>query len=84
MAQIYFDAVGKNGAIVLMSLLFSVQWLMGVSILVAAYNEEETLALCLEAVRAVELPAGLERERSRRDRERPMRDSSIALASYCS
>ncbi len=32
------------------------------SILVAAYNEEETLALCLEAVRAVELPAGLERE----------------------
>ena len=32
------------------------------SILVAAYNEEDTLALCLEAVRAVQLPAGLERE----------------------
>jgi glycosyltransferase involved in cell wall biosynthesis len=32
------------------------------SILVAAYNEEETLATCLDAVRAVELPAGLERE----------------------
>ena len=32
------------------------------SILVAAYNEEETLAICLDAVRAVELPAGLERE----------------------
>ncbi|HEY3900166.1 MAG TPA: glycosyltransferase [Chthoniobacter sp.] len=32
------------------------------SILVAAYNEEETLAICLETVRAVELPAGLERE----------------------
>ncbi|MEP6667591.1 MAG: glycosyltransferase [Chthoniobacter sp.] len=32
------------------------------SILVAAYNEEETLADCLQAVRAVTLPAGLERE----------------------
>ena len=32
------------------------------SILVAAYNEEETLELCLQAVRAVVLPAGLERE----------------------
>jgi glycosyltransferase involved in cell wall biosynthesis len=32
------------------------------SILVAAYNEEETLEICLDAVRAVELPAGLERE----------------------
>ncbi|MDR3406687.1 MAG: glycosyltransferase [Chthoniobacter sp.] len=32
------------------------------SILVAAYNEEETLASCLEAVRAVSLPTGLERE----------------------
>jgi glycosyltransferase involved in cell wall biosynthesis len=32
------------------------------SILVAAYNEEETLAVCLAAVRAVTLPAGLERE----------------------
>ena len=28
----------------------------------AAYNEEDTLALCLEAVRAAPLPAGLERE----------------------
>src|SRR4051812_6687541 len=32
------------------------------SILVAAYNEEETLATCLEAVRLAPLPAGLERE----------------------
>ncbi len=32
------------------------------SILVAAYNEEETLAACLKAVRAVPLPAGMERE----------------------
>lgn len=32
------------------------------SILVAAYNEEETLAACLETVRAAPLPAGLERE----------------------
>lgn len=32
------------------------------SILVAAYNEDETLAACMEAVRAAPLPAGLERE----------------------
>src|SRR4051812_30145884 len=32
------------------------------SILVAAYNEEDTLEECLETVRAVPLPAGLERE----------------------
>jgi len=32
------------------------------SILVAAYNEEDTLALCVTAIRAVALPAGLERE----------------------
>lgn len=32
------------------------------SILVAAYNEEETLATCLKAVREAPLPAGLERE----------------------
>lgn len=32
------------------------------SILIAAYNEEETLAACLDAVRRAPLPAGLERE----------------------
>src|SRR5688500_11507883 len=32
------------------------------SILVAAYNEEETLAVCMAAVCAAPLPAGLERE----------------------
>ena len=32
------------------------------SILVAAYNEEDTLEECLEAVRAAPLPGGLERE----------------------
>ena len=32
------------------------------SILVAAYNEEDTLEECLDAVRAVQLPRGLERE----------------------
>jgi len=32
------------------------------SILVAAYNEEETLAVCLDAVLAAPLPAGIERE----------------------
>ncbi len=32
------------------------------SILIAAYNEEETLSLCIEAVLAVALPPGLERE----------------------
>jgi len=35
MAQIYYDAVGKNGTLGLMSLLFIVQFLMGLSILVA-------------------------------------------------
>src|SRR4051812_33058578 len=32
------------------------------SILVAAYNEEETLTLCLDAVLAAPLPAGIDRE----------------------
>jgi len=32
------------------------------SILVAAYNEEETLAICIRTIAAVPLPAGLERE----------------------
>ena len=32
------------------------------SILVAAYNEEETLAVCLDAIAAAPLPAGLTRE----------------------
>jgi amino acid transporter len=39
MAQIYFDAVGKKGAMGLMCLLFIVQFLMGLSILVAASRQ---------------------------------------------
>ncbi|KAH7076868.1 amino acid permease-domain-containing protein [Paraphoma chrysanthemicola] len=39
MAQIYYDAVGKKGALALMSLLFIVQFLMGLSILVAASRQ---------------------------------------------
>ncbi|MCJ1308584.1 GABA-specific high-affinity permease [Agyrium rufum] len=39
MAQIYFDAVGKNGTLGLMSLLMIVQFLMGISILVAASRQ---------------------------------------------
>ncbi|KAI9721235.1 MAG: hypothetical protein M1812_002396 [Candelaria pacifica] len=39
MAQIYYDALGKNGALGMMSLLFIVQFLMGVSILVAASRQ---------------------------------------------
>ncbi|KAI9814184.1 MAG: GABA-specific high-affinity permease [Pycnora praestabilis] len=39
MAQIYFDALGKHGALGLMSLLFIVQFLMGLSILVAASRQ---------------------------------------------
>ena len=39
MAQIYFDAVGKNGTLFLMSLLMIVQFLMGVSIVVAASRQ---------------------------------------------
>lgn len=39
MAQIYYDAIGKNGALALMSLLFIVQFLMGLSILVAASRQ---------------------------------------------
>ncbi|KAF2492375.1 gaba permease [Lophium mytilinum] len=39
MAQIYYDAVGKHGAMALMSLLFIVQFLMGLSILVAASRQ---------------------------------------------
>ncbi|KAF3911524.1 hypothetical protein ABW20_dc0108565 [Dactylellina cionopaga] len=38
-AQIYFDALGREGAIVLMTLLFITQWLMGVSVLVAASRQ---------------------------------------------
>ena len=39
MAQIYYDAIGKNGALGMMSLLMIVQYLMGVSILVAASRQ---------------------------------------------
>lgn len=39
MAQIYYDAVGKNGTLGLMSLLFIVQFMMGLSILVAASRQ---------------------------------------------
>ncbi|KAL8730221.1 MAG: hypothetical protein Q9166_004198 [cf. Caloplaca sp. 2 TL-2023] len=39
MAQIYYDAIGKNGTMGLMSLLFIVQFLMGISILVAASRQ---------------------------------------------
>lgn len=39
MAQIYFDCLGKNGALGMMSLLMIVQFLMGVSILVAASRQ---------------------------------------------
>ncbi|KIW53910.1 hypothetical protein PV05_06318 [Exophiala xenobiotica] len=39
MAQIYFDALGKNGALGFMSLLMIVQFLMGISILVAASRQ---------------------------------------------
>jgi amino acid transporter len=39
MAQIYYDALGKNGALGMMSLLMIVQYLMGVSILVAASRQ---------------------------------------------
>jgi hypothetical protein len=39
MAQIYYDALGKKGALGLMSLLFIVQFLMGLSILVAASRQ---------------------------------------------
>ena len=39
MAQIYYDALGKSGAIGLMTLLFVVQFLMGLSILVAASRQ---------------------------------------------
>ena len=39
MAQIYYDAIGKNGALGMMSLLFIVQFLMGLSILVAASRQ---------------------------------------------
>lgn len=36
MAQIYYDALGKHGTLGLMSLLFILQFLMGLSILIAA------------------------------------------------
>lgn len=39
MAQVYYDAVGKKGTLGLMSLLFIVQFLMGLSILVAASRQ---------------------------------------------
>lgn len=39
MAQIYFDAIGKRGTLGMMSLLFIVQFLMGLSILVAASRQ---------------------------------------------
>ncbi|KAF3940609.1 hypothetical protein ABW19_dt0209607 [Dactylella cylindrospora] len=39
MAQIYYDAVGKKGAMAMMTLLFMTQWLMGISILVAASRQ---------------------------------------------
>jgi amino acid transporter len=38
-AQIYFDAVGKSGALGLMSLVFIVQYFMGLSILVAVSRQ---------------------------------------------
>ena len=38
-SQIYFDALGKHGTLGLMSLLFIVQFLMGLSILVAASRQ---------------------------------------------
>ena len=39
MAQIYYDALGKGGAIALMTMLFTVQFLMGISITVAASRQ---------------------------------------------
>jgi amino acid transporter len=39
MAQIYFDALGKNGTLGLMSLLFITQFVMGLSILVAVSRQ---------------------------------------------
>lgn len=39
MAQIYYDAVGKKGTLGLMSLLFIVQFFMGLSIVVAASRQ---------------------------------------------
>ena len=39
MAQIYYDSLGKGGAIALMTMLFTVQFLMGVSITVAASRQ---------------------------------------------
>lgn len=39
MAQIYYDAIGKNGALGMMSLLMIVQFTMGLSIIVAASRQ---------------------------------------------
>jgi amino acid transporter len=39
MAQIYYDAIGKHGTLGLLSLLFIVQFVMGLSILVAASRQ---------------------------------------------
>jgi hypothetical protein len=39
MAQIYYDALGKKGALGMMCLVFAVQFLMGLSILVAGSRQ---------------------------------------------
>ncbi|KAK3072976.1 GABA-specific high-affinity permease [Teratosphaeriaceae sp. CCFEE 6253] len=39
MAQIYYDAIGKRGALALMTILFIVQFMMGLSILIAASRQ---------------------------------------------
>lgn len=39
MAQIYFDALGKKWTIAMMTLIFIVQWFMGLSIVVAASRQ---------------------------------------------
>ncbi|KAF2485763.1 gaba permease [Neohortaea acidophila] len=39
MAQIYYDAIGKSGALALMTLLFCVQFMTGLSILVAVSRQ---------------------------------------------
>ena len=44
MAQIYYDALGKNGALGFMSLLMFTQFLMGISIVVA--SSRQTWAFC--------------------------------------
>lgn len=39
MAQIYYDALGKQGALGFIAFLFIVQYLMGLSILIAASRQ---------------------------------------------